>query len=295
LHPILFEIGPVRIYTYGFFIALAFITGILWSSHEAKRLGENPERIMDLGFLITISAIVGARILFILLNFQEYLEHPSNIVKIWEGGLVFHGGLIASILAGLFYFKKKQLRPWKYADILSPALALGQVIGRIGCLMAGCCYGRETSCPWGIRFTDPHSLATLNVPLHPTQIYESIGTLLIFVTLLGLRKRKSFEGQVFWVYIALYSIARFTIDFFRGDETRPFFYHTLSLTQVLGVVLFASSIYMLWALRKKVATKHLKRKLSVIGFQLSVKDWRLIYDLRKIHKCLSFHLRGVLL
>lgn len=266
MHPILFKIGPfiigtfkigpIVIYTYGFFIALAFISGILWSSREAKRLGENPERIMDLGFLLTLSAIIGARILFILLNLQEYLDHPQNIIKIWEGGLVFHGGLIASILVGLLYLKKHHLRTWKYADILAPALALGQSIGRIGCLMAGCCYGKETSCQWAIRFTDPNSLATLNVPLHPTQIYESIGTLLIFATLLGIRKKKSFEGQIFWIYIALYSVLRFTIDFFRGDEIRTFFYHTLSLTQVLGVVLFLSAIYMLWLLKKGAARKH---------------------------------------
>ncbi|MEW5803871.1 MAG: prolipoprotein diacylglyceryl transferase [bacterium] len=250
MHPLLFKIGPIKIYTYGFFIALAFISGIFWSAREAKRLGENPERIMDLGFLVTLSAIIGARILFILLNLPEYLEHPLNSLKIWEGGLVFHGGLIASILAGLFYLKRHHLRTWKYADIIAPALALGQGIGRIGCLMAGCCYGKETSLPWGICFTDPNSLATLHIPLHPTQIYESICTLLIFAALLRLRKRKNFEGQVFWTYIVLYSIVRFTIDFFRGDEVRTFFCNTLSLTQVLGIVLFLSAIYMLWTLRK---------------------------------------------
>jgi len=261
LHPILFKIGPfeiytytigpIVIYTYGFFIALAFISGILWSSREAKRLGENPERIMDLGFLLTLSAIVGARLLFILMNIRDYLDHPQNIFKIWEGGLVFHGGLIACILVGLLYLKRHHLRAWKFADILAPALALGQGIGRIGCLMAGCCYGKETACPLAIRFTDPNSLAPLNVSIHPTQIYESIGTLLIFAILLGVRKKKSFEGQIFWLYVALYSALRFTIDFFRGDEARTFF-NTLSLTQVLGAVLFLSAIYMLRALRKKV-------------------------------------------
>ncbi|MEW6382219.1 MAG: prolipoprotein diacylglyceryl transferase [bacterium] len=253
MHPILFKLGPVTIYTYGFFIALAFIAGILWASREARQLGENPERIMDLGFFITLAAIIGSRILFIFLNIQEYLEHPGNIVKIWEGGLVFYGGLIASILTGLFYLKKHRLRVWKYADILAPAIALGQGIGRIGCLMAGCCYGKETSCPWAIRFTDPHSLAVLNVPLHPTQIYEAVGALLIFGLLLGLRKKKSFEGQIFWTYIALYSALRFVIEFFRGDEVRAFFWHTLSLTQVIGIALFLSSLYMLWTLKKVAA------------------------------------------
>jgi len=251
VHPILFKFGPISVHTYGFFIALAFFTAIIWSSREAKRLGENPERIMDLGFLIILAAIIGSRILFILLNLQDYLEHPINMIKIWEGGLVFYGGLIASILAALWYLKKHRLRIWKYGDILSPAIALGQSIGRVGCLMAGCCYGKETACPWAVRFTDPQTLAMPNIPLHPTQIYESIAALLIFGLLLKLRKRKSFDGQIFWLYIALYAIVRFIIDFFRGDETRTFFHHTLSLTQVLGIALFLSALYMLWSLKKK--------------------------------------------
>ena len=258
MHPILFKIGPLTIYTYGFFIALAFVTGILWACWEAKRLGEEAEKIMDLGFYLIIAAIIGSRLFFVLLNMKEYLNHPLNIIKIWEGGLVFHGGLIASIVVGFYYLKKHHLNIWKYTDILAPALVLGQGIGRIGCLMAGCCYGRKTTLPWGIVFKDPNSLAVLDVPLHPTQIYTSIGALCIFGLLLWLRKRKSYEGQVFWLYIVLYSIMRFIIDIFRGDQiygTRVYFFQALTLTQVLSIVFFLSALYMLWYLKGKKATR----------------------------------------
>ncbi len=258
MHPILFKIGPLTIYTYGFFIALAFVTGILWACWEAKRLGEEAEKIMDLGFYLIIAAIIGSRLFFVLLNMKEYLNHPLNIIKIWEGGLVFHGGLIASIVVGFYYLKKHHLNIWKYTDILAPAFILGQAIGRIGCLMAGCCYGKKTTLPWGIVFTDANSLAVLDVPLHPTQIYTSIGALCIFGFLLWLRKRKSYEGQVFWLYIVLYSIMRFIIDIFRGDQiygTRVYFFQALTLTQVLSIVFFLSALYMLWYLKGKKATR----------------------------------------
>ena len=259
MHPILFKIGPLTIYTYGFFIAFAFVAGMFLATHEAKRLGEEAERIMDLGFYLIVAAIIGSRLFFVLLNMKEYLRHPLNIFKIWEGGLVFHGGLIAGILVGIIYINKHHLSIWKYTDILAPSLALGQGIGRIGCLMAGCCYGKQTTLPWGIVFTDANSLAVLNVPLHPTQIYTSIGALGIFGVLFWLRKRKSYQGQVFWVYIILYSTMRFIVDFFRGDqicETRGYFFQILTLTQVLSLVLFLSALYMLWTMRRKKATKH---------------------------------------
>jgi len=250
LHPILFKIGPFTVYTYGFFIAVAFITGILWASREAGRLGEEPEKIMDLGFYLIISAIIGARLLFVFLNVKEYLAHPLNVFKIWEGGLVFHGGLIFGLLAGFLYLKWHHLSIWKFTDIVAPALALGQSIGRIGCLMAGCCYGKETTCPWGIVFTDSNSLAVQNVRLHPTQIYSSVCVFGLFIFLLWLRKKKSYEGQIFWTYTALYSVGRFTIDFFRGDEL-PTFFHIFSFTQVLSLILFTSALYFLWILRRK--------------------------------------------
>lgn len=264
MHPILFkigpfyiytfEIGPFSIYTYGFFIALAFLSGIFWASKEAARVGEEPEVIIDLSFWIIVAAIIGSRLLFVLLNLKDYLQAPVNILKIWEGGLVFHGGLIASILVGLYYLKRHHLSVGKYIDILAPALALGQGIGRIGCFMAGCCYGKETNLPWGVIFTHPNTLALADVHLHPTQIYSSLADLSLFLFLIWWRKRKSFEGEVFWIYLGIYAIIRFTIDFFRGDEIRSFF-QVLSLTQVLSLVFFFSALYMLWVSKRKMIKK----------------------------------------
>ncbi len=251
MYPILFKIGPLTIHTYGVMLAAAFFLGLALAVRQGKKEGIPPERIVDLGFYVIIAAIVGARILFIIFEFRYYFEHPSKIFKIWEGGLVFYGGLILAVLAGIYYLRKKGLPHWKVADIIAPSGAISLTVGRLGCFSAGCCYGSPTNLPWAITFRDPDSLARLNIPIHPTQLYESLGALLIFLILVFIRKRKSFDGQLFWLFIILYSVLRFFIEIFRDEEIRRvLFGGMLSTSQAIGIPLAVLSIYMLFRLSR---------------------------------------------
>jgi phosphatidylglycerol:prolipoprotein diacylglycerol transferase len=252
MHPILIKLGTLAIHTYGFLIAVGFLTGLLLAMHQAKREGISSNTIIDLGFYILISAIIGSRLFFVFLNFSHYVQNPADIFKIWEGGLVFYGGVLLALPTAVWYVKKHSLNIWITADIFAPSLAIGHVFGRLGCLAAGCCYGKTAqSLPWGIMFTDPDCLAPTNVFLHPTQLYESAGEFLNFLILLSLRKHKSFNGQLFMTYLLLYSVMRFIVEFFRGDVARGFIGPYLSVSQVISIVMFAVAMAGFIFLRRK--------------------------------------------
>lgn len=251
MYPDLFKIGPFTLHTYGVMLAAAFFLALAVAVRQAKREGIAPERILDLGLYLLISAIVGSRILFILTEFKYYINHPLKIFMFWEGGLVFFGGLILAIPVGIYYIRKHRLPLWQVADIAAPSVAIAQAVGRLGCFSAGCCYGKPTDLPWAVTFRDPNSLARLDIPLHPTQLYESLGTFLLFLFLISMRKRKSFDGQIFWLYTLLYSVLRFIIEIFRGDQIRGMILGTpLSTSQGIAILLFGISIYMLFRLKK---------------------------------------------
>jgi phosphatidylglycerol:prolipoprotein diacylglycerol transferase len=205
---------------------------------------------VEIFFYTVFSAIIGSRILFVLINFDSYREDLLQVFKIWEGGLVFYGGLILAAGVAIGYMRWHRLPLWKLADLFSPSIALGLVFGRIGCFLAGCCYGKETSLPWGIVFTSPDSLARLNVPLHPTQLYEAAGGLIIFFFLNWMAKRKTFEGQIFWLFLLLYSIARFLIEILRDDPRGFLFRHLISTSQGVGIFLAILSLFVLFYLKK---------------------------------------------
>lgn len=251
MHPILFKIGPLTLYSYGVFVALGFITALLVAVNQAKRHSIAKESILDLGFYILLSAIIGSRLLYVIIEYKYYIKNPLTIFKIWEGGLVFFGGLIFAVASAVIYAKKKSLNFYTVADTLAPSIAVGHAIGRLGCFSAGCCYGSPTDLPWGVIFTDPHSLAIRGVPLHPTQLYESAAEFGIFVFLLSMARHKKFEGEIFGLYLILYSIVRFTIEFFRGDKVRGFVYSWLSTSQAISIVLFISAIIFIIQRRKK--------------------------------------------
>jgi len=159
--------------------------------------------------------------------------------------------LILGVIVSLLYLKRHQMPVWKTADLLAPSIALGQGIGRWGCFFAGCCYGVKTDAPWAISFANPHSLAPLGIPLHPTQIYLSLSTLFIFFVLMWLSKRKTFDGQILWSYGILYSVGRFAIEYLRGDDRGFAVEQFLSTSQFLGIFVFALSSVMLFSLRRK--------------------------------------------
>lgn len=253
MHPILIEFGflNLKIFTYGLLVATGFFSGILLAAHLGKQEGLDQKKILDLCFYIVIAALVGGRTLYIIVEYRYFLANPVEVLKFWKGGLVFYGGLIGAGLTVWYYLGKHKLPLWQVADILAPSLAIGHAVGRWGCFFAGCCYGKPTDVPWGITFTDPKSLAPLNVALHPTQIYLSVNLLIIFGILMWLRKRKTFDGQVFWVYGILYSIGRFIIEFFRGDDRGFAVEDVLSTSQFIGIFTFTFSIYMLVRLSKR--------------------------------------------
>jgi phosphatidylglycerol:prolipoprotein diacylglycerol transferase len=262
MHPILFEIprieflnwtlGPVPIRLYGLMIGLGFILGIFLAARQARKEGVSPERVLDLGVFVLLAAIVGSRVLFVLTNLHEFASKPLDAFALWRGGLVFYGGLLAAVPVGIWYLKKHEMPVWKTMDIMAPSIALGQAFGRLGCFSAGCCYGAPSSGFFSVVFNDPHSLAPLGIPLFPTQLVESAGNLLIFLLLLLVRRYKTFDGQVFWLYALLYAVLRFVIEFFRGDAVRGlYFNNTISTSQIIAIGMAILAGIMLWKLRTR--------------------------------------------
>jgi len=229
MHPILFEIGPLIIHSYGVMLALAFVVGIWFAIRQAKREEIPANTILDLSLVALITGIIGARILFVLRNLDYYLLHPFEIIMFWQGGLIYSGGLILGTLCVILFLKVRRLNIWKVVDTCTPSLAIGQAIGRIGCFLNGCCFGKPTDLPWGIKFP-PKSFASYeqfsqgliksvneySLPVHPTQLYHSFAALIIFLILIMVRRRKRFNGQLFLLYLLLYAIARSGIQFLRG-------------------------------------------------------------------------------
>lgn len=252
MYPVLIRLGPFTIHTYGFLIAVGFLIGLWLAVRQGKKEGIPVNKILDLGFYILLAAIIGSRLFFILINFNHYAQNPADIFKIWEGGLVFYGGVLLALPTAVWYVKKNGIGIWKTADIFAPSIAIGHVFGRLGCLAAGCCYGRTAeTLPWGIVFTDPECLAPTNLLLHPTQLYESAGELLNFFILITLRKYKSFNGQLFMMYLILYAVLRFFVEFFRGDVARGFLISHLSVSQGISILMFLAGIAGLMILRRR--------------------------------------------
>jgi len=253
MFPILFRLGSLTIHAYGFFLILGTVVAGTLAVLKVRKegLGIPFERVADLFFYSVLSAIVGSRALFVLINFDVYRENPLRIFKIWEGGLVFYGGLLLAVGVSIGYMRWYRLPAWKLLDIISPFLALGLFFGRIGCFFAGCCYGKETSLPWGVIFTDPNSLAQLGVPLHPTQLYDAANGLAIFLFLIWKEKRKAFDGQISLLFLFLYSATRFFIEMLRGDPRGFLFQGLISTSQGIGIILAIPSIFMLFYLSRR--------------------------------------------
>lgn len=256
MYPILIEFGFFKIFTYGLLVATGFLVAILLASSRAEKEGLDSQKVLDLCFYVMVSALLGARLLYVIVEYRYFLDSPLEIFKFWKGGLVFYGGLILGVLISLWYLKRNQMPMWKTADLLAPSIALGQLIGRWGCFFAGCCYGKKTDVAWGITFTDPRSLAPLEISLHPTQVYLSLNAVFIFMFLMWLSKRKVFDGQILWSYGILYSIGRFLIEYFRGDDRGFPVEQVLSTSQFVGVFVFSFSAFMLLTLYRKSLRSH---------------------------------------
>lgn len=235
MYPEIFRIGNFPINTYGVLLALAFLAALLTAAKLAARDGLPRERVYDLGLWMLLAAIVGSKVLMLFTE-PEYREDPTRLISLdfLRSGGVFYGGFITAVIAGYFLIRRYKLPWWKTADAFAPGIALGNAIGRQGCFAAGCCWGKPTTMPWGVEFTQAGHDVTgvpLGVHLHPTQLYESFGALLVFFFLIWLHRRKRFSGQVILFYAVLYAVMRFTIEFFRDDPRGDI----LGLTTLTGL------------------------------------------------------------
>jgi phosphatidylglycerol:prolipoprotein diacylglycerol transferase len=265
MYPTLFEIslGSIKLplHTYGFMIAIGFLLAIRAVRKLSLKNNINPELTSDLSFWLLMYGFIGARVLFVITRLDFFIQNPIEIFKVWEGGLVFFGGLIASTAYSIFFFKKHKLSPWKMIDVLSPGVVLAHAFGRLGCLGAGCCYGRPTSLPWGIKLNSELVDITMRgIPLHPTQIYESLSLMLLFLSLMFISKNKKFDGQVGLTYFMVYPVIRSFIEVFRGDTIRGFIIDSfLSTSQFISILVFISALVVLQYRMKKTLDQHAKR------------------------------------
>lgn len=233
MFPAICTIGPFTIYSYGLMLALAFMVSSSLASARARRAGENGEIIFNFCFLSLIFGIIGARIFYVADNLKFYLKQPLEILMLQHGGLSWYGGFMLGSIGGIWYLRKRKFPIYTALDLIAPYLALAQAIGRIGCLLNGCCYGKE-SISFGIYF--PVHEATLI----PTQIYSSILLLLIFIFLKIKQEGFHLKGEVFFLYLLLYSIKRFFIEFWRGDN--PIVFLGLTLFQIISIFIFIFSV-----------------------------------------------------
>jgi phosphatidylglycerol:prolipoprotein diacylglycerol transferase len=254
VYPELFSIGPVTVYTYGVLLAASYLLGLRLAMSRAKRRGLDSNRVLDLGIYIIIAALLGAKLLLLVVDFDQFRRNPAELWNLARSGGVFYGGLILAVVVAFWYIAKHQLPFWTTCDVFAPGIALGHVTGRLGCLAAGCCFGTQTDVPWAITFTNPLAQANvgtpLGVPLHPTQLYEAGAELLILIFLLTTeRKGRYFPGRTFWSYMFLYALTRFVIEMYRGDPRGMVL--GISTSQFISVVLAPLSIAMLvWLARK---------------------------------------------
>ena len=242
MHPILFHLGSFPVHSYGVMIALAFLFGLWTATLRARRENISSEKIADVTLWLMVGAILGARIVYVTTYWrEEFADQPfSEIFMIQHGGLVYYGGLIGATIAGMIYIHWKKLPLWKTADVIAPSIALGSVFGRTGCLLNGCCYGRPTDLPWGIRFPADHP--TGGVPVHPTEIYDGLLNLILYFFLAWLFRRKKFDGQIFATYLLCYAVTRSFVEYFRGDYSNLHYHLGLTPAQWIGVPIFVAGL-----------------------------------------------------
>jgi phosphatidylglycerol:prolipoprotein diacylglycerol transferase len=250
MYPRLFELGPITVYTYGLLLALAYLGGLQFALVRGRQRGLDPSRVMDLGIWIIVSALIGAKALLLLVDWRHFTENPRELLSLAQSGGVFYGGLLVAVPVAFWFMWRHRMPIWTVCDAFAPGIAFGHVVGRIGCLMAGCCYGVETHVPWAVTFTDPFAHANagtpLDIPLHPTQLYEAGAELLILTLLLATERRgRPFAGRTFWTYMCLYGITRFIIEIYRGDPRGFVFGGMLSTSQFISVLLVPLSLIML--------------------------------------------------
>ena len=257
MYPKILEVGPITIHTYGLLLAIAFIAGIWVASRNAGRNGISADSIWNMGLLIIFSALVGSKIILFFSDYGHYSQNPREIFSLstLRSSEVYYGGLLLALVSAVWYARKKQIPLWTVADLSVPAMALGQSIARLGCLSAGCCYGKPSHMPWSITFTNQYAYdnvgVPLNIPLHPTQIYESIALFGLFLFLTWRLAKKRFTGQVVLEYLGLFAVIRFMIEFYRNDERGFILHGLLSTSQFIAFLTILGSAIAYYLLRRQ--------------------------------------------
>jgi phosphatidylglycerol:prolipoprotein diacylglycerol transferase len=258
MYPEIFHIS--FLHTYGLLVALAFLTALWLAARLARQAGLNADSVTNLGIYCALAAIAGAKLMMFLVDIPYYLEHPGEIFSLatLQAGGVFYGGLLAALAVAWWYMRHAKLPPLKTADVFAPAIALGHGIGRLGCFTAGCCWGIECHRPWAVTFTNPAANqlvgVPLNVPLHPTQLYEAAAEFAIFGVLWWRIRRPHATGSIIGLYLMLYSAARFIVEFFRFHEQGNLWGGPLDTSQWISLLLFALGLYWLTRGTRRGAT-----------------------------------------
>jgi phosphatidylglycerol:prolipoprotein diacylglycerol transferase len=243
MYPELFHIS--FLHTYGVLVALGFLAGLWMAGRLAVRAGLNAEQTTNLGLYCALAALVGAKLMMLVVNAGDYWQNPGSIFSLetLQAGGVFYGGLLGALAVAAWYLHKTKLPALVVADAFAPGIALGHAIGRIGCFSAGCCWGKPTHLPWAVTFRNPAAYqlvgVPLGVPLHPTQLYESAAEFAIFGILYWRYARPHGRGDIISLYLMLYSVARFLVEFVRNQEQGSLWGTALDASQWISLVLFA--------------------------------------------------------
>lgn len=254
MHPRLIEIDNFTVFTYGFLIVVGATLAYLFLSSQAKKYYHiQPDKISSLLVWIFITAFVGGKVFFYLEDPQVYMDEPAMMLEDIGNGFVFFGSLLFAVPTTIWFFIRNEWNVWGMLDLLAFTTLIVHAFGRLGCFFAGCCHGIPTEVGWGVSFTDPQSQAEpLGVALHPTQLYSFLMLSIIFLALYFYRKKKAFDGQLFILYVILYSIGRSFIEIFRGDEARGYIIDGwVTHSQFISMILIAAMIGLYaWRQRK---------------------------------------------
>jgi phosphatidylglycerol---prolipoprotein diacylglyceryl transferase len=252
MHPILFQIGSITIYTYGVLVAAGVILGLWYARRQAPRAGLDPEKTWNMGIYAVLIALLLAKLWLVFSAWDYYVSHPRDIFSIatFQSGGTFYGGVVGAIGTIVLYALIERLALISVMDTYAAALPIGHAVGRLGCFFAGCCYGKPTSLPWGVQFNDAAAAqiagTPLGVHLHPTQLYEAGGEFINFAILVWVGAHQRFKGQILGTYFVLYGAERGVIEFFRGDPGRTMLFHdSVSLMQMVSVALILTGAF-LW-------------------------------------------------
>jgi len=256
MHPILIDFGFYQLPTYGVLVATGVVVALWTIKVRAERADMDAPRIVDFALWLVIWALLGAKLLLVVVEWRRYLTDPTQLIGLVRAGGVFLGGFLAAVVAAAILLRRYHLKALPTFDVIVPSLALGQAIGRIGCLMAGCCWGRACDLPWAVTYTDPVAAANVGTPLdvalHPFPAYAALFNLAAYVALARLYRAKPAPGRVFATYLVLYGIGRFLLELTRGDTARGVYFDgLLSTSQLISAVLLVIGTVMHWSIGRR--------------------------------------------